>query len=63
MSLRVCAQGIGKIRIAGQLIDAVSGATIWAERFERDADVFALQDEVTVAVVSSHSAKVASNRN
>jgi adenylate cyclase len=44
----------GKVRIAGQLIDAVTGAHIWADRFERDlTDVFALQDEVTVAVVSA----------
>ena len=44
----------GKVRIIGQLIDAVTGAHIWADRFERDlTDVFALQDEVTVAVVSA----------
>jgi adenylate cyclase len=44
----------GKVRITGQLIDAVTGAHIWADRFERDlTDVFALQDEVTVAVVSA----------
>jgi adenylate cyclase len=44
----------GKVRITGQLIDAVTGAHIWADRFERDvADIFALQDEVTVAVVSA----------
>ena len=43
----------GKVRITGQLIDAVTGAHIWADRFERDlTDVFALQDEVTSAVVS-----------
>src|SRR5262249_32066510 len=42
----------GKVRITGQLIDAITGAHIWADRFERDlTDVFALQDEVTVAVV------------
>jgi adenylate cyclase len=44
----------GKVRITGQLIDAVIGAHIWADRFERDlTDVFALQDEVAVAVVSA----------
>jgi adenylate cyclase len=44
----------GKVRITGQLIDAVSGEHVWADRFERDlSDVFALQDEVTVAVVSA----------
>lgn len=44
----------GKVRITGQLIDSLTGAHIWADRFERDlTDVFALQDEVTVAVVSA----------
>ena len=49
----------GKVRITGQLIDAVTGAHIWADRFERDLiDVFALQDEVTVAVVSAVEPKL-----
>jgi adenylate cyclase len=49
----------GKVRITGQLIEAVTGAHIWADRFERDlTDVFALQDEVTVAVVSAIQPKL-----
>jgi TolB-like protein/Flp pilus assembly protein TadD len=49
----------GKVRIAGQLIDVATGAHIWADRFERDlTDVFALQDEVTVAVVSAIQPKL-----
>jgi TolB-like protein/Flp pilus assembly protein TadD len=49
----------GKVRITGQLIDAVTGAHLWADRFERDlTDVFALQDEVTVAVVSAIEPKM-----
>jgi adenylate cyclase len=49
----------GKVRITGQLIDAVTGAHIWADRFERDlTDVFALQDEVTVAVVGAIQPKL-----
>jgi adenylate cyclase len=49
----------GKVRITGQLIDAVTGAHIWADRFERDlTDVFTLQDEVTVAVVSAIQPKL-----
>ena len=49
----------GKVRIAGQLIDAVTGAHIWADRFERDlTDVFTLQDEVAVAVVSAIEPKL-----
>jgi adenylate cyclase len=44
----------GKVRITGQLIDALTGAHLWADRFERDlTDIFALQDEVAVAVVSA----------
>jgi TolB-like protein len=49
----------GRVRITGQLIDAVTGAHIWADRFERDlTDVFALQDEVTVAVLSAIQPKL-----
>src|SRR4249920_1333187 len=49
----------GKVRITGQLIDAVTGAHLWADRFERDlTDVFALQDEVTIAVVSAIQPKM-----
>ena len=49
----------GKVRITGQLIDAITGANIWADSFERDlTDVFALQDEVTVAVVSAVQPKL-----
>jgi adenylate cyclase len=44
----------GQVRIIGQLIDATAGTHLWADRFEGDlADVFALQDEVTVNVVSA----------
>jgi adenylate cyclase len=49
----------GKVRITAQLIDAMTGAHIWADRFERDlTDVFALQDEVTVAVVAAIQPKL-----
>jgi len=49
----------GRVRIIGQLIDAVTGAHIWADRFERDLiDVFALQDEVAAAVVSAIQPKL-----
>jgi adenylate cyclase len=49
----------GKVRITGQLIDAITGAHLWADRFERDlTDIFALQDEVTLAVVSAIQPKM-----
>jgi TolB-like protein len=36
-----------RIRIAAQLIDAVTGAHRWAERYDRELhDAFAVQDEV-----------------
>ena len=48
-----------KVRITGQLIDTIAGSHIWADRFERDlTDVFALQDEVTVAVISAIQPKL-----
>jgi adenylate cyclase len=49
----------GKVRILGQLIDALTGTHIWADRFERDlTDIFTLQDEITVAVVSAIQPKL-----
>jgi tetratricopeptide (TPR) repeat protein len=43
-----------RLRITGQLIDAQSGAHLWAERFDGDlADVFALQDEISSQVVAA----------
>lgn len=47
------------LRITGQLVDALSGAHIWADRFEGDAsDVFVLQDRVTESVVSAVEPKL-----
>ena len=44
----------GRVRITGQLIEAATGAHLWADRFERSLeDVFELQDEVTNAVVGA----------
>src|SRR5436190_9495047 len=49
----------GKVRITGQLIDAVTDAHLWADRFERDlTDIFALQDEITLALVSAVQPKM-----
>ena len=49
----------GRVRITGQLIDAMTGAHLWADRFEGDlSDVFALQDEVTANVVSAIQPKL-----
>ncbi|CCE02697.1 winged helix-turn-helix domain-containing tetratricopeptide repeat protein [Bradyrhizobium sp. STM 3809] len=43
-----------RLRISGQLIDAGSGAHLWADRFDGDVnDVFALQDRITERVVAA----------
>ena len=42
-----------RVRVTVQLIDAESDHHIWAERYDRDLeDIFALQDEVTSAIVA-----------
>jgi len=41
-----------RVRITGQLIDAATGAHVWAERYDRKFDeIFALQDEIALSVV------------
>ena len=43
-----------RVRISAQLIDATSGHHLWAETYDRELrDIFALQDEITLAVVSA----------
>jgi len=43
-----------RIRITGQLVDASSGAHLWAERFDGTLeDVFDLQDQVATSVVGA----------
>ena len=43
-----------RVRITVQLIDAEKDSHIWAERYDRDfEDIFAIQDEVTQAIVST----------
>jgi adenylate cyclase len=42
-----------RVRITAQLIDALTGNHVWAERYDRELrDVFDVQDEVTQAIVS-----------
>ena len=44
----------GRVRINAQLVDAVSGEHLWAERFDRSLDdIFAVQDEVTGKIVEA----------
>jgi adenylate cyclase len=46
----------GRVRITGQLIDALSGEQLWADRFDGSLeDVFDLQDKVAQALLASSS--------
>ena len=41
-----------RVRINAQLIDAIDGNQIWAERYDHEVgDLFSLQDEITVALI------------
>ena len=49
----------GRVRVTVQLIDAETDSHIWAERYDRELkDIFAIQDEVTAAVVATLSGRV-----
>ena len=48
-----------KVRITAQLIDALTGHHLWAERYDRDLkDIFALQDEVTLKIINALQVKL-----
>ena len=41
-----------KVRVNAQLIDGSNGGHLWADRYDRDlTDIFAIQDEITQAIV------------
>jgi TolB-like protein/Tfp pilus assembly protein PilF len=43
-----------RVRVSGQVVEAQTGKHVWAERYERThADIFALQDELTMSVVGA----------
>lgn len=49
----------GRVRITAQLIDGATGDHLWADRYDRDLDdIFAIQDEISKAIVSSLKLKL-----
>ena len=43
-----------RVRITAQLIDAKTGGHVWADRYDRDlTDIFAIQDEISKAIVAA----------
>jgi adenylate cyclase len=48
-----------RVRIAAQLIDALTGRHLWAERYDRGLkDLFALQDEITMKILTAVRVKL-----
>jgi adenylate cyclase len=48
-----------RVRVTGQLINAKDGGHVWADRFDRDlTDIFAIQDEITHAIVEQLKVKL-----
>ena len=49
----------GRVRITAQLVDGATGGHVWAERYDRDLnDIFALQDEISQAIVAALKLKL-----
>jgi len=48
-----------RVRVTAQLIDALTGHHLWAERYERELkDAFSLQDDITLNVVTELAVKL-----
>jgi adenylate cyclase len=48
-----------RLRINAQLIDAIKGHHLWAEKYDRDLkDLFAFQDEITMKVITELQVKL-----
>src|SRR5438105_3854278 len=48
-----------RVRVTGQLIDSTNGNHLWADRFDRElTDIFAIQDEITHAIVEQLKVKL-----
>ena len=53
-----------RVRITAQLNDVATGSHLWAERYDRDlADVFAVQDEITDAIVAAIEPQIIAAEN
>jgi len=54
----------GRVRVTVQLIDAETDRHVWAERYDRDLeDIFAIQDEMTRAIVATLPGRVEAARH
>lgn len=52
-----------RVRVTVQLIDGKADRHVWAERYDRDLeDIFAIQDEITTAIVATLPGRVEADR-
>ena len=52
-----------RIRVTAQLIDAITGKHVWAERYDKPLkDIFAIQDEITFKVLAALHLKISGNK-
>src|SRR5438552_933435 len=48
-----------RVRVTGQLINSKDGGHVWADRYDRDlTDIFAIQDDITHAIVEQLKVKL-----
>ncbi|MFO7737007.1 MAG: adenylate/guanylate cyclase domain-containing protein, partial [Desulfatiglandaceae bacterium] len=48
-----------RVRITAQLVDAIEGIHLWAERYDRDLkDIFEVQDEITMRIITALQVKL-----
>jgi adenylate cyclase len=48
-----------RVRITAQMIDGTTGGHVWADRYDRDlTDIFAIQDEISKAIVAALRVKL-----
>ena len=48
-----------RVRITAQLVDAATGHHLWAEQYDREMkDIFALQDEITIKILTAMRVKL-----
>jgi TolB-like protein len=52
-------KGGDEIRVTAQLVDAINGHHLWAERYDRKLDdIFAVQDEITKKIITAMQVKL-----
>ena len=52
-------KSLNQVRITAQLVDAITGNHLWADRYDRDlSDVFSVQDEITMKIITALQVKL-----